>query len=189
LNNFYEYLMQSGFDVRVLSGNDMAVTNLQELQPLRQIASPRLSYAIARDLEAYHPPSFSAVADNDADRAEYEYFAALENRMVASFDRELNQSLSKIRARTNADYLLVLSPDGKKSFARGFDLNQGSMVWFQDSFQPASNAAGDVLAAMITEMQRPTKTLAVRGHCARKRKDDRAGGCGRACERSDSRFL
>ena len=119
----------------------------------------KLSYAVVKDVSAYSPPSYSAAADNDADQAEYEQFAELERRNVAGFDHELAQSLRKIRGRTNADYLLVLSPNGKKSFARGFDLNQGNMIWFQDSFQSQSNAAGDVLAAMITEMQRPTKTL------------------------------
>ncbi len=159
LNGFYEYLMQSKFDVRVLTGLDNSALYVNEMESLRHIESQKLAYAVVKDVTAYAPPSYSAAADNDADRAEYEQFAALESRMVAGFDRELGQSLTAIQSRTKADYLLVLKPDGKKSFARGFDLHQGNMIWFQDSFPSKSNDAGEVLAAMITEMQRPTATL------------------------------
>jgi hypothetical protein len=159
LNNFYDYLMQLEFDVRVLSGNDMSAPYLNELEPLRSLGSRKLSYTRMMDVAEFAAPSLSAAADNEADRLEYNTFAALEARKVAGFERELSQSLGAIRSRTNADYLLVLKPDGKKSFARGFDLQQGEMVWFQDSFPATSNAAGDVLAAMIAEMQRPAVTL------------------------------
>ncbi|MBX3720989.1 MAG: hypothetical protein KF713_04055 [Turneriella sp.] len=159
LNSFYEYLMQLKFDVRVLTGSDNSPVLLQEMEPLRSLDSTRLSYVTVKDTTAFSPPSYSAAADNDADRAEYEEFAALEARMVGGFDRELAASLAAIRNRTKADYLLILKPDGKKSFARGFDLSQGNMIWFQDSFPATSGAAGDVLAAMITEMQRPTVTI------------------------------
>lgn len=159
LNSFYEYLMQLKFDIRVLTGLDNAPIFVNEMEPLRNIESAKLSYAAVKDLESYGPPSYSAAADNDADRAAYEHFAELESRVVGNFGGELKQSLASIRARTKADYLLVLRPDGKKSFARGFDLNQGNMIWFQDSFPSKSNDAGEVLAAMIAEMQRPTVTL------------------------------
>jgi hypothetical protein len=159
LNSFYEYLLESKFDVRVLTGLDNSALYVNEMEAMRHVESQRLTYAVVKDTTSFAPPSYSAAADNDADRAEYEQFAALEARMVGGFDRELGQSLAAIQARTKADYLLVLKPDGKKSFARGFDLRQGNMIWFQDSFPSKSNDAGEVLAAMITEMQRPTAIM------------------------------
>ena len=159
LNDFYGYLLGHNYDLRVLSGNDFSVTYLNELEPLRHIESRKISYTAPKVVDDFSVPPLSAAGDNEANRADYNEFAALWTKNVAGFDRELAKTLSGIRARTSADYLIVLRPDGKKSFARGFDLNQGGLIWFQDSFPAKSNSTGDVLEAMITEMQRPMVTL------------------------------
>ena len=159
LNDFYVYLLGHNYDLRVLSGNDFSVTYLNELEPLRHIESRKISYIAPKVVDDFSIPPLSAAGDNEANRAEYNDFAGLWSKKVAGFDRELAKTLSGIRARTSADYLIVLRPDGKNSFARGFDLNQGGLIWFQDSFPAKSNSTGDVLEAMITEMQRPMVTL------------------------------
>jgi len=159
LNNFYAYLMQLDFDVRTLSGNDMSTMFLNEMEPLRDIVTKKVSYTTPVSVTDFHPPVLSPAADNEADRIEYNRFAAIATRTTTGFDRELSKTLTSIGRRTGADYLLVLRPNGGKSFARGFDLHQGGLIWFQDSFPAKSNDAGEVLATMIAEMQRPMVTL------------------------------
>lgn len=159
LNDFYGYLMGQNYDLRLLQGNDLTITYTNELEPLRDIESRKLSYTTPRIVDDFSVPPLSPAGDNEANRIEYNEFAGLVSKNVNGFDRELGKTLAGIHARTGADYLIVLRPDGKRSFARGFDLNQGGLIWFQDSFPAKSNSTSDILEAMITEMQRPMVTL------------------------------
>ena|GEM_PF-4391989 len=159
LNDFYGYLLGHNYDLRVLSGNDMSVHYLNEFEPLRDIDSRRISYTTPKIVDDFSVPPLSAAGDNEANREDYNEFAALWSKKVNGFERELARTLSGIRTRTSADYLIVLRPDGKKSFARGFDLNQGGLIWFQDSFPAKSSSTSDMLEAMVKEMQRPMVTL------------------------------
>lgn len=159
LNNFLAYLMELKFDVRVASGNDYETLQPQELEPLREIRSNAISYSTAALPYELTVPALSAALDNEAEREAYNEFAALYSRKLTGFERTLGSTLASFRNKTNADYLLVLQPHGKNPFARGFDLNRGGLAWFQDTFPSKSSAPGEVLAAMIAEMQRPMKTL------------------------------
>jgi TolB-like protein len=159
LNNFLAYLMELKFDVRMASGNDYETLQPQELEPLREIRSNAISYSTAALPYELTVPPLSAALDNEAEREAYNEFAALYSKKLTGFERSLGSTLASFRNKTNADYLLVLQPHGKNPFARGFDLNRGGLAWFQDTFPSKSSAAGEVLAAMIAEMQRPMKTL------------------------------
>lgn len=159
LNNFLAYLMELKFDVRMASGNDYETLQPQELEPLREIRSNAISYSTAALPYELTVPPLSAAVDNEAEREEYNEFAALYSKKLTGFERSLGSTLASFRNKTNADYLLILQPHGKNPFARGFDLNRGGLAWFQDTFPSKSSAPGEVLAAMIAEMQRPMKTL------------------------------
>lgn len=159
LNNFLAYLMELRFDLRMVSGNDYETLQPHELEPLREIRSRAISYSTAALPYELVVPPLSAALDNEAERAAYNEFAGLYSRKFTGFERALGATLASLKNKTNADYLLVLQPHGKNPFARGFDLNRGGLAWFQDSFPAKSSAPGEVLAAMIAEMQRPMKTL------------------------------
>lgn len=159
LNDFYISLMSKQYNVHPLSGSDFSVTSSSELQPLRQLVTQRVSYYTPALNLAVEPPPLSAAGDNEANRVDYNEYAAIVRAKDYGFDRELKTILSHVRSKTGADYLLLLNPDGKKSFARGFDLSLGGMVWFQDSFPVKTTADADILESMIAEMQRPLVML------------------------------
>jgi len=159
MNNFYMKLIHDKFQVRALSGNDLTSGAANELAPLSNVVSTRVSYETVRDEIADKPLVLSPALDIEAAFAEEDEYQRLYQSAGVNFDVSLRNTLQKIHARTQADYLLVLKPDGKSSFARGFDLNLGGMVWFQDTFPATSSATEDVLSAMVAEMQRVTPTL------------------------------
>ncbi|MBS0617504.1 MAG: hypothetical protein JSR44_04905 [Spirochaetes bacterium] len=159
MNNFYMKLINEKFQVRALSGNDLTGGAANELAPLSSVVSTRVSYETVRDETPDKPLVLSPALDIEAAFAEEDDYQKLYQSAGVNFDVSLRNTLQKIHARTQADYLLVLRPDGKNSFARGFDLNLGGMVWFQDTFPATSSATEDVLSAMVAEMQRVTPTL------------------------------
>ncbi len=159
LNDFYISLLAKNFNVHALSGSDFSPTSPADLQPLRHLMTQRVSYYPPTQNLALVPPPLSAAGDNEVNRMEYNEYAAIVTAKDYGFDRELRGILNRIRTRTGADYLLLLNPDGKNSFARGFDLSAGGMVWFQDSFPTKSSANAEILESMIAEMQRPLVVL------------------------------
>lgn len=159
LNNFLVYLLQLKFDVRIATGNDYETLQPQELEPLRDLRSSALSYGTPRPPVDLSVPALSAALDNGAERADYNEFAALYDRKLTGFERSLAATLASFKDKTRTDYLLVLQPHGRLPFARGFDLNHGGLFWFQDTFPGKSSEPGDVLKAMIAEMQRPVQTI------------------------------
>lgn len=159
LNDFYISLISQKFRVHALSGSEFTTFEPQELEPLRHMYSQRVSYNAAQEPGTIQTPPLSAAADNEADRSAYNEYAAIASGKYFGYEKTLRRILTSVRARTGADYLLVLRPDGKNSFARGFDLGSGGMVWFQDAFPAKSKSDTDMLQAMIDEMQRPMKTL------------------------------
>ncbi len=159
LNNFLAYLLELKFDVRMASGTDYETLEPQKLDVLREIRTNAISYSTATLPFELTVPPLSPALDNEAEREAYNEFAALYSRKLLGFERRLASTLASFRSKTSADYLLVLQPYGKNPFARGFDLNRGGLAWFQDNFPSKSSAPGEVLAAMIAEMQRPMKTL------------------------------
>lgn len=159
LNDFYIGLISQNFRVHALTGNDFETTTTNDLHYTRHLVTQNVSYFAPALTVSESPPPLSAAGDNEANRADYNAFSAIVARKDYTFDRELKTIFSRLRSRTGADYLLVLNPEGKNSFARGFDLNSGGMVWYQDSFPAKSSANTDVLASMISEMQRPLVIL------------------------------
>jgi len=161
LNNVLAYLLELQFDMRVATGNDYDTFKPQEFEPLREIRSNIVSYTSSSALITHEPavPPLSPALDNAAERQEYNEFAGLYSRKVTGFENLLSSMLIALGNKTKADYLLVLQPFGKNPFARGFDLQRGGLVWFQDSFPSKSSEPGEVIAAMVAEMQRPVKML------------------------------
>ncbi|AFM12650.1 hypothetical protein [Turneriella parva] len=159
LNDFYISLLSQKFKVHALSGSDFESTTPKDLQYTRHLVTQGVSYFAPMLTVSEMPPPLSAAGDNEANNADYNAFSAIVARKDYGFDRELRGILGRIRGRTGADYLLLLNPDGKNSFARGFDLTTGGMVWYQDSFPAKSSANSEMLASMISEMQRPLVIL------------------------------
>ncbi len=159
LNAFYMHLLEKNYSVSALSGDDLMRQDFQDFDRLRDIRSRTLSYESTVDLKDEPRLILSAAADNEARALAYNEFQTLRDKAQTHFEKTLKGVLSKIRERTQADYLLLFHPDGRSSFARGFDLQTGSLVWFQDSFPSKSSSTEDVLNTMVDEMQRPLKTL------------------------------
>ncbi len=159
LNDFYISLISQNFNVHPLSGLDFEASSSADLRLARHLMTQRVSYYSPLLVESVTPPALSAAGDNEANRADYNAFASIVANKDYNFEKQLKTILGQIRSRTGAEYLVLLNPDGKNSFARGFDLSTGGMVWYQDSFPAKSGADADVLASMISEMQRPLVIL------------------------------
>ncbi|MBV6492402.1 MAG: hypothetical protein LDLANPLL_00395 [Turneriella sp.] len=159
LNQFYMELSRQRYRVHTLSGDDFTALAANDVEPLRSIQSRLVSYDAVRTLEEEPPFALSAAVDYSDDLADRNEYEAVREQMTNQFAKNFSSVLKKIQAHTQADYLLLFRPQGKKSFARGFDLHSGSLVWFQDSFPSKSSSNEDVLTAMVSEMQRSTPTL------------------------------
>lgn len=158
MNNLLMYMMQLNFDVRIILGTDQELLTPQEFELLREIRTKTVSYTTVAQIPEPVVPPLSAALDNEAERAEYNAFAALYSQKLLGFERSLGVILSQLKQRSGADYLLVLQPFGKTPFARGFDLNRGGLFWLQDSFPVKKSAEpGEIIASMVSEMQRPAK--------------------------------
>ncbi|MCS6972427.1 MAG: hypothetical protein NZL89_05310 [Leptospiraceae bacterium] len=141
LNSVLTYLLEWGYDVRVLGGNDFGMLDLSRLELLREIQTVNVSY--------YTPEETIVPA-----AAEEREFAQLFQEKVKEFPQRLTAQLRALGKKVGAHYLVVLQPFGKHPFARGFDLRRGELVWRQDQFAEKSDNPGLRIAAMVSEMQR-----------------------------------
>lgn len=155
-NSLMLHLMESGYGIASISEPSNLGTS--DLAALREVTSNGISYRIPRSPASNDTTKLTLSPANDEAEETFMFDTTVNQqiRYVEGFNAEITRVSSEIQNKTGADYLLVFAEDGKRSFARAFELKTGNMVWLQDGFpEAASSSLPDIMTALTKSLTTP----------------------------------
>jgi len=150
-NQFMMHFMSEGYNIASISES----TGLggADMRSMRELKSNGLSYQIPRAALEQDEIKLltSPLGDEDEDKFTFDSVTSAHQRYIDGFENTLAESSATLRAKTGADYLLVFTEDGRKSFGRAVNLKNGNIVWQQDLFPEANSSSLADLAIALTQ--------------------------------------